>query len=152
MPTAAKEALSVDQLQTELQKKLQLYQNCYELTLRIGEAVRDGEVDLVLRLLRRREVIFRKIRVVDEHVGISADGTDRLGPMRKQVPAIAALWAQIRELIQKIVSADSDLYNQMATKRTEALKALAQNYGQHRLAKAYRPAGAPAPRLVDSDL
>ena len=73
----------------------------------------------MLRLLRRLEVIFRKIRVVDEHVGISADGTDRLWPNEKagtcnRCSLGSNPWVDSKNCLW--VGGGSDLYNQMATK------------------------------------
>ncbi|MCZ6675705.1 MAG: hypothetical protein O7E52_00490 [Candidatus Poribacteria bacterium] len=151
MSTGHQENFSVDQLQTALQEKRQLYQDCDALSLQIGKAVENGESDRVLKLLKRREVIFHRIREVDEHIGKSTDDMERLRTFSRQVPVIAWLCHQIQILIQRIVSADRDVYKLMRAKRTESLNALNQNRHKYRLAIAYRIAGAKIPHFIDSD-
>ena len=106
MSTGHQENFSVDQLQTALQEKRQLYQDCDALSLQIGKAVENGESDRVLKLLKRREVIFHRIREVDGRIGTSANDMERLRTFSRQVPAIAWLCHQIQILIQRIVAAD----------------------------------------------
>ena len=152
MTSAYPENPNMDGLQTALQTKRQLYRYCYTLTSQIGEAVEAGEGERVLKLLKRRDVIFHKVREVDGHIGTSAEDIERLRILGRHTPAIAHLRNQIQDLIQKIISADGDLYQKMSAKRTEALNGLTQNRHKHHLATAYRLTGASIPHFVDSDL
>jgi ABC-type phosphate transport system auxiliary subunit len=151
MPGTYPEDSNIDGLQTALQTKWQLYQDCYALTQQIGEAVEADEGRLVLKLLKRRDVIFHKIREVDGHIGTSAEDIERLRILGRHAPAIAKLRNQIQDLIQEIISADSDLYQKMSAKRTEALNELNQNRHKHHLAAAYRLTGAAVPHFINAD-
>ena len=140
----------INELQTELQRKIQLYQHCYELTQQIAKMVEEDNEDVVLRLLKRRDVIFHQIREVDEHIGAREDIAN-LRTFSQQSPEIDVLWGQIQVFIQKIIAADGELFQQMTAKRTETLNALTRSHRRHRLAIAYQIAGADQARFINTD-
>jgi hypothetical protein len=133
-----------------LQQKLQLYRNCYELTIQIGKAVEDGDGEHALRLLKRRDVIFHRIREGDAHPECGMQNAEcriLTAAAATEAPAINELIHQMRDLIGKIILADGALYKQMAAKRMEIQHALNQTRHKRRLALAYHLIGAKTGKL-----
>ena len=146
MPAPHYQPSIADQLRLALQNKQRLYQKCYALTLRIDQALEDGDGDHVLRLFKQREVIFHKVRDLDALVKTAHPR----GALSQKESALGAIQTQIRRLIEQIVVLDGNLHQKMAAKRIEAQQALNRARHKRRLAIAYGVTGAQSARFIDA--
>ena len=74
----------LDQLQETLSRKLNLYQQCSELTQRVADVIEAEDGVLVIKLLKQRDALFHKIRQVDaQAAGGEGQGAPNVGKGRE---------------------------------------------------------------------
>ena len=138
----------MDVFDATLQKKRELYQACYALTLQIIEALNSENLTVVPSLIKRRDTLFHRIREADAQLArLSADASTQ----DKRVELEATLTCQIRDLIHSILRADSLLHQRMRAKCLDLQHELRQAKHRRRLTLAYSTVGATRPKLLDTD-
>ena len=116
----------LDQQQETLSRKVNLYQQCNELTQRVADVIEAEDGILVIKLLKQRDELFNKIRLVDAQIAEKPGLEEKLHLVAENLPEIDAVLNQIRSEITLILQADNRLLNQAEVEKKKALKGLTQ--------------------------
>ena len=87
----------LDQLQKTLSRKLNLYQQCHELTQKVADVIETEDGVLIIKLLKQRDALFHKIRQVDAQIAVRPDLEEKLHLVAEKVPEIDSVLNQIRD-------------------------------------------------------
>jgi len=113
---------NLDQLQETLSRKLNLYQQCNELTQRVADVIEAEDGILVIKLLKQRDELFHKIRLVDAQIAEKPGLEEKLHLVAEKVPEIDAVLNQIRDEITLILQADNQLLNQAEVEKKKGFE------------------------------
>ena len=142
---------NLDQLQETLSRKLNLYQQCNELTQRVADVIEAEDGILVIKLLKQRDELFHKIRLVDAQIAEKPGLEEKLHLVAEKVPEIDAVLNQIRDEITLILQADNQLLNQAEVEKKKALKGLTQMRSKKQIAHIYGHLGPQPSNFIDED-
>ena len=142
---------NLDQLQETLSRKLNLYQQCNELTQRVADVIEAEDGILVIKLLKQRDELFHKIRLVDAQIAEKPGLEEKLHLVAEKVPEIDAVLNQIRDEITLILQADNRLLNQAEVEKKKALKGLTQMRSKKQIAHIYGHLGPQPSNFIDED-
>ncbi len=76
----------LDQLQGTLSRKLNLYQQCNELTQKVADVIETEDGVLIIKLLKQRDALFHKIRQVDAQIAARPYLEEKIHLVAEKVP------------------------------------------------------------------
>ena len=141
----------LDQLQETLSRKLNLYQQCHELTQKVADVIETEDGVLIIKLLKQRDALFHKIRQVDAQIAARPDLEEKLHLVAEKVPEIDSVLNQIRDEIILILQKDNQLLNQAEVEKKKALKSLTQMRSKKQIAHIYGHLGLQPSNFIDED-
>ena len=118
----------LDQLQETLSRKLNLYQQCHELTQKVADVIETEDGVLIIKLLKQRDALFHKIRQVDAQIAARPDLEEKLHLVAEKVPEIDSVLNQIRDEIILILQKDNQLLNQAEVENPNAQQKANRSY------------------------
>ena len=141
----------LDQLQGTLSRKLNLYQQCNELTQKVADVIETEDGVLIIKLLKQRDALFHKIRQVDAQIAARPDLEEKLHLVAEKVPEIDSVLNQIRDEIILILQKDNQLLNQAEVEKKKALKGLTQMCSKKQIAHIYGHLSPQPSNFIDED-
>ena len=141
----------LDQLQETLSRKLNLYQQCHELTQKVADVIETEDGVLIIKLLKQRDALFHKLRQVDAQIAARPDLEEKLHLVAEKVPEIDSVLNQIRDEIILILQKDNQLLNQAEVEKKKALKGLTQMRSKKQIAHIYGHLGPQPSNFIDED-
>ena len=141
----------LDQLQGTLSRKLNLYQQCNELTQKVADVIETEDGVLIIKLLKQRDALFHKIRQVDAQIAARPDLEEKLHLVAEKVPEIGSVLNQIRDEIILILQKDNQLLNQAEVEKKKALKGLTQTRSKKQIAHIYGHLSPQPSNFIDED-
>ena len=133
----------------QFNNKLEFYQSCLSITHHLRDSLNTDDEELVLKLLKRRDIIFHRIRRLDNEIGTLPTDDERIRQACRQLPTLKSILDQIEQIIYQMMKLDARIHLQIRDKHTQARNKVGQTQHQKRIARSYRLAGAKTPPQLD---
>lgn len=136
-------------LSQQFARKLEFYESCLSITYQLKESLDADDEELVLQLLKRRDIIFHRIRRLDSEIGNLPADDERIRQVYRQSPRLKSLINQIEQVIYQIMQLDAQIHLEIGDKHTKARNKVGRTQQQQKIARSYRMAGAKPPPQLD---
>ena len=130
-------------------RKLDFYESCLSITHQLKGSLDTDDEELVLQLLKRRDIVFHRIRRLDSEIGDLPTDDERIRQIYRQSPKLKSLINQIEQVIYQIMQLDVQIHIEIGDKHTNARNKVGQTQQQQKIARSYRIAGAKPPPQLD---